>query len=878
MNPTRWPEVEAVLDATLDSDPSNWPVILDQRCAGDADLRREVEALLGRYASAQRFLDSPPVATATALVAEAQAASRTEGKRIGAYRIVRQIGHGGTARVYLAERDDGQFTQRVALKLLRPGHDSEIDQGRFRAERQILASLSHPNIARLLDGGMSDDGLPYLVMELIDGEPIDRYCDAHALPLRKRLEMFMTVCEATQYAHRNLVVHRDLKPSNVLVTAEGQVKLLDFGLAKLLERRPEDLASVPLTSQHWMTPEYAAPEQVRGEPATTLTDVYQLGVVLYELLTGTLPFGRREHSSYDLAHAILEREAPQPSSVSAHGGGSALRGDLDAIVLNALRKEPEQRYASVEALREDIQRHLTGMPVRARHGNALYRALKIVRRHRWSVAAAVTLLLLLTGYAVTLTMHARRMRATLARVEQEKVKAEGSTRFLLGLFSENVPGFGPRDTLTAQQLLARGERQADALRDQPLAHAQLLTVLGTIHYNMSVFDRAQTLLERALTLRRSALGEEHVDVAESMYRLGVLARSRGDNDRARELLSRALVIQLRVLGEVHPAVAETRYRLSLLGDAVDERIAAHRRALATSQRVHGPEHPVVAEDMMRLGTVLRDKGLLDDAEVLLRECLAMRRRVAGADHRSIARHLQQLAIVLKHKGELAEAEQLHRSQLATMESVVGPAHPELAGSLRGLAEVLILRREYDEAERLARRDVAIYERAFGEQHVRRAESLAFLSSVLQSGGKLQEAETLRRRELAIRRSTYGVDHPYVAGSMHNLATLLLDQREYAEAEQLLREAKSIRERHLGTESAAAATVLPGLARLARERGDFNAADSLLMRALRIFSAAGYDDRQQDVRQAYREQELLYEAWGKPDGAVQQRRLPIVRQE
>jgi serine/threonine-protein kinase len=788
---------------------------------------------------------------------------------------VRQLGQGGTARVYLAERDDGQFTQRVALKLLRPGHDSEVDQGRFRAERQILASLSHPNIARLLDGGVSDDGLPYLVMELIDGEPIDRYCETRALPVRARLEMFATVCEATQYAHRNLVVHRDLKPSNILVTSDGEVKLLDFGLAKLLERRPDDTAS-PLTSQHWMTPEYAAPEQVRSESATTQTDVYQLGVVLYELLTGALPFGRRQQSSWDLAQAILEREPALPSSVSAHG--DVLRGDLDAIVLNAMRKEPEQRYASVEALRDDIQRHLTGMPVQARHGNAGYRALKVVRRHRWSVAAVAMLLVLLTGYAVTLTVNARRMRATLARVEQEKTKAEGSTQFLVGLFSENIPGFGPRDTLTAQQLLARGERQADALSDQPLAHAQMLSVLGTIHNNMSGFDRAQALLERALALRRAALGEEHVDVAESMYQLGVLARRRGDNDRARELLSRAVEIQRRVLGEDHPAVAETRYRLSQLSDVIDDLVAAHRGALATSKRVYGPEHPIVAEDMMRVATVLRGKGLLDDAEVLLRESLAMRRRVAGHDQRSIARHLQQLAIVLKHKGSLAEAEQLHRTQLATMESLVGPAHPELAGALRGLGEVLILRREYDEAERLARRDVAIHERSFGEQHVRRAESYAVLSWVLQARGKLQEAEPLRRRELAIRRSTYGVDNLHLAGSMHNLATLLLDMRKYGEAERLLLEARSIRERHLGTESASAATILTGLARLARERGDFNAADSLLMRALRIFRAANFDDRQQDVQNAYREQELLYEARGKPDGAAQQHRLPIVRQE
>src|SRR5688572_21378795 len=328
MNPTRWREVEAVLDATLDSDPSAWPAILEQRCAGDAGLRREVESLLGRYDRALRFLESPPVAAAAALAAEAHAVPRAERTRVGPYRIVRQLGQGGTARVYLAERDDGHFTQRVALKVLRPGHDSEIDQGRFRAERQILASLGHPAIARLLDGGVTGDGLPYLVMELIDGEPIDAYARTRALTLRARLELFLTVCDATQYAHRNLVVHRDLKPSNIMVTSDGQVKLLDFGLAKLLDAHA-DRAGAPLTSRHWMTPEYAAPEQVRGGAATTLTDVYQLGVVLYELLTDRLPFGTRDGGPFDLARAILEEEPPRPSSLGVRA--FTRPGDLDAI-------------------------------------------------------------------------------------------------------------------------------------------------------------------------------------------------------------------------------------------------------------------------------------------------------------------------------------------------------------------------------------------------------------------------------------------------------------------------------------------------------------------------------------------------------------------
>ena len=871
MNSARWREVEAVLDATLDSDPSGWPAILERQCAGDADLRREVESLLGRYDRALRFLDAPPVAAAAALAAETHTATRADRTRMGPYRIVRQLGQGGTSRVYLAERDDGQFSQRVALKVLRPGHDSEIDQGRFRAERQILASLSHPNIARLLDGGMSDDGLPYIVMELIDGEPIDRYCESRALSIGARLAMFATVCEATQYAHRSLVVHRDLKPSNILVTSDGEVKLLDFGLAKLLEQRSDGSAPA-VTTQRWMTPEYAAPEQVRGEPTTTSTDVYQLGVVLYELLTGARPFGRRDQSSWDLAQAILEREPPRPSSVGTSAG--TLRGDLDAIVLTALRKEPELRYASVEALREDIGRYLSGLPVRARNGSALYRAGRAIQRHRWSAAAAAALLLLLTGYAVTLTVHARNMRATLARVEQEKAKAEGSTRFLVGLFSENIPGFGPRDTLTARQLLARGEQQADALRDQPLAHAQMLAVLGTIHHDMRSFDRAHALLERALTLRRTVLGEEHPDVAESMFQLGRLEHSRGNYDRARGLLTAALETQHRVLGAEHPAAVETAFRLSQIRETVDVELTAGRQALATSRRVHGAEHPDVAERMLRLGMSLRRVGQHDEAETMLRGSLAMVRRVTPSDRQNISRHILHVAILLHYRGRLDEAEQLYRTHLAMQEELFGPDHPQVSGPLRNLAGVLRTKGHLEEAERLSRRDVAIAERVFGDQHPTYAQSIAFLSRVLQTQGRFGEAEALARRELAILRASYGMTHPVVAGSLHNLATVLLDKGEYDDAERLLLEARALRERDFGTASPPIATLLPAFARLARARHDYAAADSHLVRALEIFRAAGYDGRQHSVQEVYREQELLYDARGSSDRAGE-RRPPLV---
>ena len=873
MNPERWRRVEAVLDAALDSDPSMWPAVLDRGCGEDAELRREVEALLGQVTSAERFLQSPPVASAAALVSERRAPP-LEGKRIGAYRVVRQIGQGGTARVFLAERDDGQFAHRAALKVLRPGLDSEIDQDRFRAERQILASLSHPNIARLLDGGVTDEGLPYLVMEHIDGEPIDSYCSSRALALRARLAMFLTVCDATQYAHRNLVVHRDLKPSNIMVTSDGQVKLLDFGLAKLLDAPADHAVRTTLTSRHWMTPEYAAPEQVRGAPATTLTDVYQLGVVLYELLTGRLPFGNRDGGSFDLARAILEEEPRRPSSLVPR---AFPRGrDLDAVVLKALRKEPEQRYVSVEALRDDVQRYGAGLPVRARDGGAAYRAQTFVRRHRLGVAAAAAVVLLLAGYATTLTVQARRVRASLARVEQEKTKAEGSTRFLVGLFSPYLSGFGPRDVVTADELLVRGEQQIGNLRDQPLAQAQLLGVMGTILVNMREYDRARSLVESSLLLRRAHLRADHPDVAESMFQLGMLHRDLGENEAAESLLRNALAIQVAQLGEEHPTTVETRLRVSLLGSSVDSVLASDRLALALAARTHGPEHPTVAEGMLRVAMTLRRKGALDESEELFRRSLALRQRVTPSDERNIDRHTQQLAILLKHRGQLDEATRLHRSFLAAQEALHGAENVRISGALRMLAEVLVVTGEYDEAERLARRDLALYERAFGDNHLDYSASAALLSNVLRRQNRLGEAELLRRRELAILRATYGFDNVNTSGSLHGLGVVLTDQGRYQEAREALRASIALRERHSGAGSVPTTFSLPALARVARERGEFAEADSLLGVALRTLHAAGFLDPQQNLQQVHREYALLHRAWGKPEKEEQHRRLVIVQ--
>ncbi|MFL5617325.1 MAG: protein kinase domain-containing protein [Gemmatimonadaceae bacterium] len=495
----RWRRIEEVLDAALACEPEQWDAVLDTRCGVDARLRADVEEYLGRVSAAEHFLSSPPSALAARLVVdghEAVSGNRYVGRRIGSYRVVRQIGRGGMARVFLAERADGQFAQHVALKLLRPGFDSDIDVERFRAERQILASLSHPNIARLYDGGVTDDDLPFLVLEYVEGEPIDRYCETYSLSARARLDLFLEVTDAVQYAHDRSIVHRDLKPSNILVSADGAVKLLDFGLARMLEEGVTGEAPPTRTGQRWMTPEYAAPEQVRGSVITSRTDVYQLGAVLYELLSGHTPFASRAGTLHELEMAALDQD-PEPL-------GGACRGDLDAIVLKALRKQPEDRYATAGDLAADIRRHLTGHPVRARRPTPGYRTRRFVARHRVRLAAAV--IVVLVAAASVSAVAAERSRA---RRAESAATLVGQLRALPAII-----GDGRRRD--AQRLVSRAIAAARNLSIPAESRAQLLEAAGGAMVGLGERQAGFELLQQGLVIRRQRGGSPSVDSASPL--------------------------------------------------------------------------------------------------------------------------------------------------------------------------------------------------------------------------------------------------------------------------------------------------------------------------------------------------------------------------
>ena len=896
--PSRWRQVEQVLDELLDHQPWEWSAILDRTCREDAHMRRTLEDLLRRRETLGSFLTG---SVADAVLALGDASSPAEGERIGPYRLLRELSHGGMSRVFLAERADGEFVQQVALKLLRDRFRSPDLESQLRVERQILANLNHPHIARLLDGGMTADGLPYLVMEHIAGEAIDQFCDRRRFTIRERLQLLLAVTDAVRYAHRNLVVHRDLKPSNIMVTADGQVKLLDFGIAKLLAAGPRAEPETR-TGKHWMTPEYAAPEQIRGEAVTTATDVFQLGVILYQLLTGEQPFNRtgvgpttdrprelhppecpstairkllRSSTRADRNVDLQKRAAARNIRPAAFC--RALRGDLDTVVMNALRLEPEQRYPSVDAFRADIDRYLAGRPVLARHGTIAYVGKKLVTRHVWGTAAAVLLLLLLGGYITTITISSRQIHRALARTEQERAKAEAGRELLLELFGSGERGPRLPDTVTVAQLLERAERQADQLTDQPLAEAQLRSVLGAIHTTMLDFGRAQTQLDSALALRSAVLGAEHVDVAETLTQLGLLDRARGDYDDARGHFERALAMQRRVLGDDHYAVAQSYYLLARLANRpIDESIALTRRALAVRKRAFGPEHPLVAEDMLFLGSLLRRKGDLAAAEEMHREAFQAWLHTVGPDHPDATRALAQLATTLTQRGQLDAAEEMFRGVLDTRQRVLGPAHASVASGMMSLSDLLLRKGELENAEALRRRALAIRVHIYGDQHPILAATFAALSSVLASKGDLPRADSLRRRELAILRSVYGDAHPIVAGSLDNLAIVLRLQARYDEAEQALLQAKAIRDRVFGADSRQSALILKSLADLARARGNFATAQSLYMRALTVFRTSDLAETSKNVQDVHNALAALYTQWGKPEQAAEHRAALLVQ--
>ena len=751
--------------AELDAEPR--AAALTALAARDPALAAAVSELLAADAAAgEEFLAGgaaglDPEAVGEAL-AEAGPRGAAAGDRVGSYRLRALLGRGGMGEVWEAERADGQFEQVVALKLVKRGMDSEEVLRRFLRERQILARLEHPNIARLLDGGLAADGRPYLVLERVEGEPIVAWCRAQRSDLAARLRLVIAVAEAVDLAHRNLVVHRDLKPSNLLVDATGTVKLLDFGIAKMLVSDHEPGDSTRLEDRA-LTPAYAAPEQILGRPATTSTDVYSLGVVLYELLTGQLPHVRATTSHLGLAQEVERETLTRPSRVVAEAGdpraARALAGDLDTIVVKALAREPERRYGSISAFADDLRRYLDGRPVRARPDSRLYRARKFVARHRLAVvAAALVVAALVAGLSIALWQARRAERAALVAQAQAS-RAEQVRAFLVSIFEAADPARARGETVEARTLLDEGARRIDAdLAAEPELHAELLELLAGLYRKLGELEQAKGLAERAFTEHRRLFGDESVQTARSEWTLGWVLANQGDFAPARERLEHAIAVLDREEGPQSLTAADAREPLmELLFGAEGPRgtLPVVERRLATYRAVLGERDVRTALSLSDLGVVLNELERGEEAEKAYRASAAILDALLPASDPRVAYPHSNLAGLLREAGRLAEAEIEARKALATRRKALGDSHSETASTIGQLSRILLELGRLPEAEAAAREALSISE---GRDRFNTAQSRSLLASVLLKQGEAAAALALFEQCVVEHRALLPPDH------------------------------------------------------------------------------------------------------------------------
>jgi serine/threonine protein kinase len=826
----RWQRASRLLDQALDLPHHQLDTWLGELRATDADAAADVQALLleHRQLNDEGFLDGGGPSIDVPLA----------GVTLGGYTLVSPIDQGGMGSVWLAERSDGRFQGRAAVKLLNASLLGREGEARFRREGTVLARLTHPHIARLVDAGVSRAGQPYLVLEYVDGRHIDRFCDDQRLGIEARIRLFLDVQAAVAHAHANLIVHRDLKPSNVLVTGDGEVKLLDFGIAKLLG---DDESASMLTREGGvaLTPKYAAPEQVTGGPITTATDVYTLGVLLFELLTGQHPTGLGAGSPIEFVKAItvgktmrlsaaalsedarLAAERAEQRSTTPDRLHRLLRGDLETIVAKALKSDPAERYASVAEFAEDVRRVLEHQPITARPDTVRYRATKFGQRHWRPLLAGLGALAVLVAVVV---FYTQRLQTERDRARQEAAKAMRVSELLTSVLYGADPYRNPDNTQpTVTGLLDRAAEQTAALEGQPEVQTQVFAIIGRTFQRMGLSEKALPLLQRALALGRRSLGPEHVLLAQSLNNLGVLHREMG-----------------------HAALGEPLLR----------------EAVAMRRHVLGPRHQDVAITLVELSRALADQGRIGEAEPLSREALAIRREVFGDEHRETATSKRDLGSILLRRGDIAGAEPLLRENVDTTVRLLGPAHPNSASAMASLAQLLGAKGDPAAAEPFAEQAVEANRRTFGPDAQEYAQMLSTLAGTHELLGRRDEAEREFAECLRIARAQVAADHPSIATYEINLARVQIARGDAVSAEPLLRDALRQRTVRLHADDWRIGQAQSLLAAALVARGRAAEAEPLMLAADRVLQPiAGVQARERAANRA--RLAALYRASGRP---------------
>lgn len=784
---TDWQYVREILEQICDLPPAEREAVLDARCHGDNELRSEVESVLSAMDETPGFM-SEPVSLHRIARQNGSPVHSMMNMRVGSYSIKQFLSSGGMSDVYLADSESQNGDSQVAIKIIcRPLFDDEVRR-RFNIEREALAALEHPHIAKLIDAGVTDDGYPFLAIEYIDGQPIHKYCDAQRMTTDQRLALFREVCSAVSHAHQHLIVHRDLKPGNILVTQDGRPKLLDFGIAKLIDAAAGAGSSafpMTATAHRVFTPEYASPEQIRGQLVSTSTDVYSLGIVLYELLTGRRPFQLGGRSRHEIERTVCESVPDKPSTVISGDAVTTsteprqddtptpqmlaqlrrdeptnlkrrIEGDLDAIVMTAIRKEPERRYSSVQQLSTDIELHQKGLPITARPDTARYRMSKFVHRHRF--AAVVSGLIVVAGILglAGLAWHVHQVNQ--ARILADTMAARKTivSQFLQEMFeSFDVMEGKPQDA-TVRELIDVAAKRIDSgeLDDQPEVKATLLLTLGRAYAELGDLPEARKYLNESHHIRQAFHGDFHPEVAESLNALCMLAWQSGELVEAEETC---------------------------------------RIVLSIRSELYESDNLETAESLNNLGVVLRRVRKLKEAEPVLRQALQIRQSLLGDDHLDVATTSVNLAVVLKHLGKLDEAETLYRSALAAFKEQAGPSHIRVAGCLNNLALLLRDKGELNEATSLLKESLKIRSDVFSGDHPSIATGHHNLGLIENDLGSPLLAKEHFIEALEMRRRLFGPDHPAIGNAAHNLASVLTHLGRLQDAEILAAEALRIRE-------------------------------------------------------------------------------------
>jgi len=811
-----WDRIAVIFDRALAVRAEERDALLDQLCGSDETIRREVEGMLEAHERSPGLIAERRLVTDHGSLGtdhDAVGGSLLDGARVGPYRIVSPLGAGGMGDVYRAERADGAYRQTVAIKVLRPGYRTAEMVRRFRIEREALARLVHPGIATILDGGALDDGRPYLVLELVEGVPVTTYCAERALSIRDRLALFLRIVNTVQFAHGRLVVHRDLKPSNILVQPDGAPRLLDFGVAKLLDLSADASLGMMTTPEvRLLTPEYAAPEQIRGEPPTTAADIYSLGVLLFEMLTGVKPFAAAGRTMAALEQSILESAPPAPSSVASRMEvARRLRGDLDRIVLMALKKEPERRYVSAAQMGEDIERYLDGRPVLARPDSVRYRFGKFVRRNRVLVVAAGAAVMLVTAFGAVSTLQARRIARERDRADHERGAAEEVLGILTGLFEQADPNKHPGgDTLRVTSLLDEAERQVAGVTE-PARQAALQRAVGRMRVARGEYQRGMALLERAYDERRRSFGRDDIDAARIKHEIAKTALAYRGDAAARPLLDSSLTELRRLLGNRNDDVrAATSDLLMVTYDSVAARALID--SLAELDRTSPTTDPIlIAEELNRRATEQLNAGRYDEGAALFRATLGVLDGHLPPEHEDVHTVERNLAAALYMGGHLPEAERMQRAEIAFEARLRGPAITRAIAE-EALAITMVAESQADSAYVHEREALRLFREGAAPEHWRIWSAERNLAFIAAARGQVPEGLALLDSSIADARSgPGGVEQSAYLTAQRIPFLLRLGRssdatRSIAEAEQRLGTSSSVTRSHRGDVNRYAAMV------------------------------------------------------------------------